>query len=107
LKSLIDVARTSLEWYTERSLDQLFDHTTATETSLLAEIKHIFDELSIVSHIEHQQAKVIEPFIRDMLNESIDTSNKDFHVSTRLESQTEELQKSANATYIAVGVGIQ
>jgi len=45
---------------------------------------------------------VIKPFMRDMLHQSLDTQDKSFYDSTRLENQIEELQKTAKSTYKAL-----
>ena len=100
LKSLVDAAFKSLDWYTELAMEHLFDITT--ETNLMTEIKDILDELNIISSVGRQQTSVIKPFMRDMLNQSLDTQDKSFHDSTRLETQIEELQKTAKSTYRAV-----
>jgi hypothetical protein len=100
LNSLVDAALKSLEWYTELAMEHLFDITT--ETNLMTEIKDILDELNIISCVGRQQATVIRPFMRDMLHQSLDTQDKSFHDSTRLENQIEELQKTAQSTYTAV-----
>jgi hypothetical protein len=68
----------------------------------MTEIKDILDELNIMGSVQRQQASVIKPFMRDMLNQSLDTLDKSFHDSTRLEIQIEELQKTAQSTYTAV-----
>jgi hypothetical protein len=102
LNSLVDAALKSLEWYTDLAMEQLFDITT--ETNLMTEIKDILDELNIISCVGRQQATVIKPFMRDMLHQSLDTQDKAFHDSTRLEIQIEELQKTAQSTYTAVSV---
>jgi Mg2+ and Co2+ transporter CorA len=81
-------------------MEHLFDITT--ETNLMTEIKDILDELNIISSVGRQQTSVIKPFMRDMLNQSLDTQDKSFHDSTRLEMQIEELQKTAKSTYRAV-----
>jgi hypothetical protein len=81
-------------------MDHLFDITT--ETNLMTEIKDILDELNIISSVAREQTSVIKPFMRDMLNQSLDTQDKSFHDSARLETQIEELQKTAQSTYTAV-----
>jgi hypothetical protein len=102
LNSLVKAAFKSLEWYTDLAMDHLFDITT--ETNLMTEIKDILDELNIMSSVQRQQASVINPFMREMLNQSLDTQDKSFHDSTRLEIQIEELQKTAQSTYTAVRI---
>lgn len=100
LNSLADAAFKSLDWYTELAMEHLFDITT--ETNLMTEIKDILDELNIIGSVGRQQTSVIKPFMQDMLNQSLDTQDKSFHDSTRLETQIEELQKTAKSTYRAV-----
>ena len=68
----------------------------------MTEIKDVLDELNIISCIARQQATVIKPFMRDILNQPIDTEDKSFYDSSRIETQIEELQKTARSTYAAV-----
>ena len=100
LNNLITVASKSVDWYTERATENLFDFTT--EANLMTEIKDVLDELNIISCIARQQATVIKPFMRDILNQPIDTEDKSFYDSSRIETQIEELQKTAISTYAAV-----
>lgn len=81
-------------------MDDLFDITN--ETSLVSEIKDILDELNIISCVGRHQAAVIEPFMLEMLNQTLDTTDKDFHDGTRLRNRIEELQKTAQSTYTAL-----
>ena len=100
LNKLVKVASKSVDWYTERATENLFDFTT--EANLMTEIKDVLDELNIISCIARQQATVIKPFMRDILNQPIDTEDKSFYDSSRIETQIEELQKTAKSTYAAV-----
>jgi hypothetical protein len=100
LNSLIAVASKSVDWYTERATETLFDFTT--EANLMTEIKDVLDELNIISCIARQQATVIKPFMRDMLNQSLDTEDKSFYDSSRMEFEIVELQKTALSTHAAV-----
>ena len=100
LNSLVAAAFKSLDWYTELATETLFDFTK--EANLMTEIKDILDELNIISCVGRQQGAVIGPFMRDMLNQPLDTQDKSFYDSGRMESQIEELQKTARSTYAAV-----
>ncbi|KAE9376667.1 hypothetical protein N431DRAFT_331075 [Stipitochalara longipes BDJ] len=102
LNSLITFASKTIDWYTEHATENLFDFTT--EANLMTEIKDVLDELNIISCITRQQATVIKPFMRDMLNQSLDTEHQDksFYDSSRMETQIEELQKTARSTYAAL-----
>jgi hypothetical protein len=101
LGNLLREARTAVELYTETAMEHLFD--VLTEMDLMTEIKGILHDLNIISCVTHQQAKVIKPFLRDMLYQPLDTQDTSFHDVTRLGSQVEELQKSAQSVYTAVG----
>jgi hypothetical protein len=106
LNSLITVASKSVDWYTERATETLFDFTT--EANLMTEIKDVLDELNIISCIARQQATVIKPFMRDMLNQSLDTEDTSFYDSSRMEFEIVELQKTALSTLtpiVATSIG--
>lgn len=100
LNSLVAAAFKSLDWYTELATETLFDFTK--EANLMTEIKDILDELNIISCIRRQQEAVIRPFMYDMLNLPLDTQDKSFYDSGRMESEIEELQKTARSTHAAV-----
>ncbi len=68
----------------------------------MTEIKDVLDELNIISCIARQQATVIKPFMRDMLSQSLDTEDKSFYDSSRMEFEIVELQKTALSTHAAV-----
>jgi hypothetical protein len=100
LNSLVAAAFKSLDWYTELATETLFDFTK--EANLMTEIKDILDELNIISCVRRQQEAVIRPFMHDMLNQPLDTQDKSFYDSGRMESEIEELQKTARSTHAAV-----
>jgi len=100
LNGLVEASLKSLDWYTEMVMDALFNITT--ETNLVSEIKDILDELNIISCVGRHQTAVIEPFMSEMLHQSLDTNDKDFHDSTRLRNRIEELQNTAQSTYRAL-----
>jgi hypothetical protein len=104
LNGLVEASLKSLDWYTEMVMDDLFNITN--ETNLVSEIKDILDELNIISCVGRHQAAVIEPFMLEMLHQSLDTKDKEFHDSTRLGNRVEELQKTAQSTYTAVRMTI-
>lgn len=81
-------------------MDDLFDITE--ETYLVSEIKDILDELNIISCVGRHQASVIEPFMLEMLHQTLDTKDKDFHDGTRLRDRIDELQRTAQSTYTAL-----
>lgn len=81
-------------------MDDLFDITN--ETSLVSEIKDILDELNIISCVSKHQAAVIEPFMLEMLHQTPDTKDKDFHDGARLRNRIDELQSAAQSTYAAL-----
>lgn len=100
MNSLVAAAFKSLDWYTDLATETLFDFTK--EANLMTEIKDILDELNIISCIRRQQEAVIRPFMYDMLNQPLDTQDKSFYDSGRMESEIEELQKTARSTHAAL-----
>jgi len=100
LNDLLKASLKSLEWYTKPVMDDLFNVTN--ETNLVSQIKDILDELNIISCIGRQQASVIEPFMTEMLHQTLDTKDRDFHDGRKVGNHIEQLQKTAQTTYDAL-----